>query len=92
MKYTCEKCGKVVTGIYKESPQYGSFYTVSCPCGNKGNARNDWKYEIKGFERKENHIACPCSTCIHDRPGEDKCAMGKVISIRPIGCKLKEER
>lgn len=40
-------------------------------------------------KRSKYNDPCPCSTCIHDRPGEDKCAMGKVISIRPIGCKLK---
>jgi DNA-directed RNA polymerase subunit RPC12/RpoP len=52
MKYKCDKCGSVIKGEYSESPQYGSHYTVRCKCGNKGNSKSDWSYNIDGFTKE----------------------------------------
>jgi len=50
-QYECLSCGKVTRGIYKENPQFGSYFFVRCSCGKKGNSGMDWDYEIAGFKR-----------------------------------------
>ncbi len=49
--YTCNKCGDKTKATYKESPNYGSHYTVKCECGNSGNSGFSYEYDIDGFER-----------------------------------------
>ena len=65
----------------------------SCAKFQDCDLRDSGRYNFEPCDKwQDDEVICPCSTCKHDRPGEDKCAMGKVISIRPIGCELKEEK
>ncbi len=49
LKYKCLKCDEIVTGIFKETPQRGTYVKVKCECGNQG--LSNWFYNIKGFEK-----------------------------------------
>ncbi len=49
LKYKCLKCGEIVRGTFKETPQRGTYVKVKCGCGNQG--LSNWHYHIKGFEK-----------------------------------------
>ena len=49
MKYKCKKCGKTITGIFKENPERGTHIVARCSCGNSGSS--NWHYHIDGFDK-----------------------------------------
>lgn len=48
-RYRCEDCGRVIKGVYRDTPSRGSYMRAVCVCGNKGSS--DWYYDIPGFAR-----------------------------------------
>lgn len=51
-KYRCLLCSRIIRGLWRESPEIGTYIRVKCKCGNAGSSGTDWKYSVAGFEKQ----------------------------------------
>ena len=51
LKYKCIYCGRIVSGIWCDTPNRGTYIRVKCVCGLRGWAQAP--YEVYGFEKQE---------------------------------------